>query len=63
MGVKLKNIRLREKMTREELARKAGVPVASLAELEEGDGGITTAAVLRRVAFALGKTVEEIFLP
>ncbi len=63
MGTRLRNIRLRERLTQEELERKAGVPVGSLAELESDDGGITTVAVLRRVATALGKTVEEIFLP
>lgn len=63
MGTLLRNIRLRERLTQEELARKAGVPVSSLMELEKESGGITTAGVLRRVAFALGKTVEEIFLP
>ncbi len=63
MGTRLRNIRLRERLTQEELARKAGVPVSSLMELEKKSGGITTVAVLRGVAAALGKTVEEIFLP
>lgn len=63
MGASLQQLRRREGLTREELARKAGVSPASVAELEREDGGATTVGVLRKVASALGRTVGDIFLP
>lgn len=63
MGERLRRARLQKRLTREELARKAGVSAGFIAQLEERREGTTTAEVLRKVASALGKTVEEIFLP
>lgn len=63
MGERLRRARLQKRLTQEELARKAGVSANFIAQLEERREGTTTAEVLRKVASALGKTVEEIFLP
>lgn len=62
MGEKLRRIRLQKRLTREKLARKAGVLASSIARMEERSGGAATAETLRKVASTLGKTVEEIFL-
>ncbi len=62
MGNKLRQARLQRGLTREELERKAGVPMGSVFLLESGGSEITTANVLVKLSAALDRTVEEIFL-
>ena len=63
MNCKLKKARQAKRLTREELARKAGVPVVLLTLLEDGKTSVATIKDLTAVAKALDQTVEEIFLP
>lgn len=63
MESRLRQARLKCGLSRDELERKAGVPMGSVALLENGSTGIATVEVLAGLAAALESTVEEIFLP
>jgi len=60
-NTRLKTLRLKYKLTQEELAELAGVNRSTLAWAERGRIPSLTAALL--IAQALGTTVEYLFLP
>jgi transcriptional regulator with XRE-family HTH domain len=58
----LKSLREALSLTQQQVADRSGVPRATLAHLESGDGN-PTLAVLMRVASALNITIEELIGP
>lgn len=62
MPFKIKEARRERGYTQEELARRANVSRATIAELESGATVVTTTETLIKIADALGKKVSDIFL-
>jgi XRE family aerobic/anaerobic benzoate catabolism transcriptional regulator len=60
LGQRVREFRNRRGMTRKMLSREADVSERHLAQLESGDGNISV-VLLKRIAQALGVTLEEIF--
>jgi XRE family aerobic/anaerobic benzoate catabolism transcriptional regulator len=60
LRVKLRTWRLERGFTREELAKQARVTELYIAQLETGLRGDPSLPVLRRLAKALGVSVEEL---
>lgn len=59
----LKEIRERQKMSQEELSKKAGVSRQIVSVLESGKVEVnTTTATLQKLATALGYSLKDIFL-
>lgn len=61
MGYKIKEARLRLKMTQEELAEKSGVSRVTISGLENGTERATSSTTLLKLARALETTVDQIF--
>lgn len=58
---KIKALRMKCKMTQEELAVKSGVSRTTIWALESGKQEVTTTATLKKIATALNTSVSEIF--
>ena len=63
MPFKIKELREKKKMTRENLCKKAGISRQTLSDLESGREVNTTTATLKKLADALGCKIGKIFLP
>lgn len=61
MGNRLKQYRLRLKMSQEELEAKSGISRATISAIENDPAYNTTTKTLERLAAALGTTVDQIF--
>lgn len=62
MKYKIRECRIKLKMSQEELAEKAKVSRSIISGLESGKVKVTTTETLRKIAAALGMKVSEIFL-
>lgn len=58
---KLKEYRLKRKMTQAELAEKSGVSRTTIVHLERGSAKVTKTDTLMKLATALNAGVKEIF--
>lgn len=63
MQYKIREYRKKNKLTQEELSKKAGVSRAILSRLETGAVTTTTTTTLIKLADALNVTVKDILLP
>lgn len=61
MGAKLKEIRLAKKMSQEELSRAANVSRATISAIENDKDHYYSTKTLKKIASALGTTVDSIF--
>ncbi len=61
MGYKIKEVRLKKRMSQRELAEKSGVSRTIISGLESGTRAETSTGTLLRIADALGVKVEQIF--
>lgn len=61
MGSRLKEVRLRLKMSQEELEAKSGVSRGTICAIENDPECNTTTKTLEKLATALGTTVDQIF--
>lgn len=59
---KIKEYRLEQHLTQDELAKKAGVSRAVISGLESGKITVTTTETLLKIATALNKKASDIFL-
>lgn len=60
--IKIKEERLKNQMSQEELARRSGVSRATISKLENGDENqVITTATMAKIAKALDKAVGDIF--
>ena len=62
MPYRIKEVRLEQGMTQEELAVKSGVSRVTISGLESGKLVVTTTDTLIKIAVALGRKVSDIFL-
>ncbi len=58
---RVKEERVSQKISQEELSRKSGVARAIISGLESGRVSTTTTETLEKIAHALGRKVTEIF--
>lgn len=58
---KMKEIRKELGMTLEELSIKTGISIGYLSHLERGSRENPTICIMDKIAYALGKTVLEVF--
>ena len=58
---KLKSIRIEQKITLEELAKKCGISAGYLCHLERGSRTHPSVEIMEKIAKALNKTIFEIF--
>jgi transcriptional regulator with XRE-family HTH domain len=61
MGYRVKEVREKAGMTQEELSAKSGVSRGTIWALERNQERNTTSKTLRRIAEALGVTVDQLF--
>lgn len=61
MGNRLKEYRLKLKVSQEELAEKSGISRATISAIENNLNRNTTTKTLDKIASALGTTVDQIF--
>jgi transcriptional regulator with XRE-family HTH domain len=61
MGNKITEVRESKNMTQEELAEKSGVSRTIISGLESGRVSNTTTGTLKKIADALGLSVNELF--
>lgn len=61
MGNRLKEFRLKHKMSQEELESRSGVSRGTISAIENDSTYNTTTKTLERLATALGTTVDQIF--
>ena len=59
---KVKEIRIKNGFTQEELSRKSGVSRAIISKLESNEEVVTSTDTLKRIANALNVSVSAIFL-
>lgn len=62
MAYRVKELRLKQKMSQEALAKRSNVSRATISALENGKLKVTTTETLLKVAAALGCKVGDIFL-
>ena len=62
MPYRIKEARLEQGLTQEELAQKSGISRVTISGLESGKLVVTTTDTLIKIASALGRKVSEIFL-
>lgn len=62
MHYKVKEIRIKNGFTQEELSRKSGVSRAIISKLESNEEVVTSTDTLKRIANALNVSVSAIFL-
>jgi len=60
LGPMIKTLRIRRKMTQEQLARRAKLSQAYIAQLERGDRETPSLPALKRLAKALGVPVGRL---
>lgn len=58
---KMRQIREKNGMTLEELSVKTGISVGYLSHLERGTRDNPTICVMDKIAYALGKSLSEVF--
>lgn len=61
MGYKIKEIREALGMSQEMLSKKSEVSRTIISGLESGRNVVTTTLTLKKIASALGKSIDEIF--
>ena len=61
MGYRVREVREQVGMTQEELSAKSGVSRATICALEKNQERNTTSKTLRRIAEALGVSVDQLF--
>lgn len=61
MGNRLKEFRLKLKISQEELEAKSGISRGTISAIENDPAYNTTTKTLERLATALGATVDQIF--
>ena len=61
IGAKIKDLRILNGLTQEELAEKSGVSRTTIHALETDDSNNATTCTLLKLANALGTTVEKLF--
>lgn len=61
MKNKVKEYRLKEGMSQEELAKKSGVSRTTISDLENGKVDVITNITLQKIANALNRKVSTIF--
>lgn len=62
METKIKEFRREQKLTQAELSAKSSVSRSIIAQLESGTREVITTDTMKKIAKALNKSVEEIFL-
>lgn len=62
METKIKEFRLKNRMTQEELAERAGVSRTVISQLENGTRDVITTETMKKIAVSLNTTAEKIFL-
>jgi transcriptional regulator with XRE-family HTH domain len=62
LAYRVKELRLKQKMSQEALAKRSNVSRATISALENGKLKVTTTETLLKVAAALGCKVGDIFL-
>ena len=63
MGIQIKEVRLKQKMSQEELSEKSGISRTIISGLENGTIKNTTINTLKAIARALDTTIDAIFSP
>ena len=58
---KMREIRISQKMTLEQLAEKTGVSTGYLSHLERGTRTNPSIVLMDKIAYALGKSILEVF--
>ncbi len=58
---KMKEFRTERKMTLEKLSEKTGISIGYLSHLERGTRENPTSCIMDKIAYALNKTVSEVF--
>lgn len=58
---KMREIRISQKMTLEQLAEKTGVSIGYLSHLERGTRKNPSVVLMDKIAYALGKSILEVF--
>lgn len=61
MGYRVREVREKIGMTQEELAARSGVSRGTICALENDEERNTTSKTLRRIASALGVSVDQLF--
>lgn len=61
MGYRVREVREQVGMTQEELSAKSGVSRGTICALEKNQERNTTSKTLRRIAEALGVSVDQLF--
>lgn len=62
METKIKEFRKEQKLTQAELSKKSNVSRSIIAQLESGTREVITTDTMKKIAKALNRSVEEIFL-
>ncbi len=62
METKIKEFRREQNLTQAELSAKSNVSRSIIAQLESGTREVITTDTMKKIAKALNKSVEEIFL-
>lgn len=62
METKIREYRLKQKLSQHELAEKSGISRTVISQLENGSREIITSYTMKKIAEALDTKVEEIFL-
>lgn len=63
MTFRIKEFRKKLNMTQEQLSCKSGISRTTISGLENNNIAITTTETLLKIANALGRKVDDIFLP
>jgi transcriptional regulator with XRE-family HTH domain len=63
IGTTVKRLRIASGMTQQDLAVKAGLSIAAVSQIEQGTNNDPRATTLRKLAAALGVTVDAIVNP
>lgn len=61
MNYRIKEFRLKNKLTQEELAHNSGINRTTIVQLENGEEVNVTAKTLRKLAKCLNVSVKELF--
>ena len=62
METKIKEFRKEQKLTQAEISEKSNVSRSIIAQLESGTREVITTDTMKKIAKALNRSVEEIFL-
>lgn len=58
---KMREIRIAQKMTLEELSEKTGISIGYLSHLERGTRNNPSIVLMDKISYALGKSILEVF--